>query len=63
MSHNLPAASPADVPPAREGRLLTVVALGAVLAPLNSTMIAVALPGIATDLGTGLAETGWLVTA
>jgi EmrB/QacA subfamily drug resistance transporter len=39
------------------------VALGAVLAPLNSTMIAVALPNIADDLGGGAAATGWLVTA
>ena len=63
MAHDPPAASSADVPPAREGLLLVVVALGAVLAPLNSTMIAVALPSITTDLGVGVAATGWLVTA
>lgn len=39
------------------------VALGAVLAPLNSTMIAVALPGIADEFGAGAATAGWLVTA
>lgn len=63
MAHDPPAASSADVPPAREGLLLVVVALGAVLAPLNSTMIAVALPSITTDLGVGVAATGSLVTA
>src|SRR3954451_23428064 len=46
-----------------EGALLLTVALGAVLAPLNSTMIAVALPAITTELGAGAAATGWLVTA
>ena len=42
--------------------LLLTVALGAVLAPLNSTMIAVALPAITLDLGAGAAATSWLVT-
>ncbi|MCC7369688.1 MAG: MFS transporter [Chloroflexi bacterium] len=46
-----------------ESLLLTTVALGAVLAPLNSTMIAVALPAITTELGAGAAATSWLVTA
>jgi len=63
MFQHPPAVPPADVPPAREGLLLAVVALGAVLAPLNSTMVAVALPSITTDLGAGVAATGWLVTA
>jgi EmrB/QacA subfamily drug resistance transporter len=39
------------------------VALGAVLAPLNSTMIAVALPGITDEFAAGAALAGWLVTA
>ncbi len=44
-------------------RLVTVtVALGTVLAPLNSTMIAVALPGIMDDFGTGVASATWLIT-
>jgi EmrB/QacA subfamily drug resistance transporter len=43
--------------------LLLTVALGAVLAPLNSTMIAVALPAITVELGAGAAATSWLVTA
>ena len=38
------------------------MALGAVLAPLNSTMIAVAVPGIDADLAGGAAATSWLVT-
>ena len=32
------------------------------LAPLNSTMIAVALPGISAEFGVGIRESGWLVT-
>jgi MFS family permease len=51
------------IAPSREGLLLATVALGAVLAPLNSTMIAVALPGITDDLVAGAAATSWLVTA
>jgi MFS family permease len=53
----------ADAAPPREGWLLVTVALGAVLAPLNSTMIAVALPAITDDLQAGAAATSWLVTA
>lgn len=48
---------------ASERLLLLTVALGAVLAPLNSTMIAVALPAITVDLGAGAAASSWLVTA
>ncbi|HZO30438.1 MAG TPA: MFS transporter [Chloroflexota bacterium] len=51
------------IAPVPEGLLVVTVALGAVLAPLNSTMIAVALPGIAEDLASGAAATSWLVTA
>ena len=43
--------------------LLTTVCLGGVLAPLNSTMLAVALPEIRSDFSVGLAEIGWLVSA
>lgn len=46
-----------------EGLLVTAVALGTVLAPLNSTMIAVALPSITADLTTDAAAASWLVTA
>ncbi len=45
----------------REGRLLGGVALVSMLAPLNSTMIAVALPHIAAEFRVGLGETAWLV--
>ena len=45
-----------------ERLLLLTVALGAVLAPLNSTMIAVALPAITLEFGAGAAATSWLVT-
>jgi len=43
--------------------LLTTVALGNVLAPLNSTMLAVALPEIRDDFHLSHAEIGWLVSA
>ena len=38
------------------------VALGTVLAPLNSTMIAVALPGIMDDFDIGVSSASWLIT-
>lgn len=44
-------------------RLLLLVSLGAVLAPLNSTMLAVALPAIRGDFGTSHAAVGWLVSS
>src|SRR5438093_1193556 len=42
--------------------ILVTAALATMLAPLNSTMIAVALPNVMGELGTGVAATGWLVT-
>ena len=42
--------------------LLLAIALGSTLAPINSTMIAVALPNIQTDLGVTVSQTAWLVT-
>ena len=48
-------------PPA-ERAVLATVALGALLAPLNSTMIAVALPRIVDDFDTTIGTAGWLVT-
>lgn len=43
--------------------LLLTVALGGILAPLNSTMLAVALPDLRDALGVGHAEIAWLVSA
>ena len=43
--------------------LLTTVCLGGVLAPLNSTMLAVALPEIREGFSVGHAEIAWLVSA
>jgi MFS family permease len=43
--------------------VLAAVALSGTLLPLNSTMLAVALPDIASGLGSGVAATTWLVTA
>src|SRR5713226_3203409 len=39
------------------------VAMGNLLVPLNSTMIVVALPQVARDLGVDVAETSWIVTS
>lgn len=39
-----------------------MVVLGSVLVPLNSTMIAVALPRLISDFHSSLSSTGWLVT-
>ncbi len=44
-----------------ELRILLTVALGMMLVPLNSTMIAVALPVVITALKVGVASAGWLV--
>jgi EmrB/QacA subfamily drug resistance transporter len=43
--------------------LLATVGLGSVFAPLNSTMLAVALPGIRDDFSVGIADIGWLISA
>ena len=45
-----------------ERALLVTVALGAILAPLNSTMIAVALPRIVEGFHSTIGTVGWLVT-
>ena len=42
--------------------LLVMVALSVALAPLNSTMIAIALPNIIQDLNANVTTAGWLVT-
>ena len=49
--------------PGHERAVLATVALGAILAPLNSTMIAVALPRIVDDFDTSVGTVGWLVTS
>ena len=43
--------------------VLAAVALSATLLPLNSTMLAVALPDIASGTGGGVAASSWLVTS
>jgi MFS family permease len=47
---------------ANDRAIVAAVALGVVLAPLNSTMIAVAIPAILRELDTGVAAAPWLVT-
>jgi len=45
------------------GWILVTIALTTMLAPLNSTMIGVALPQITRDFDVDLAQSGWLVIA
>ena len=51
----------ADAQPHVRG-VLVGIALGTLLAPLNSTMIAVALPRIVDDFDSSIGTVGWLVT-
>jgi EmrB/QacA subfamily drug resistance transporter len=46
-----------------EGMVLAPVALGTMLAPLNSTMIAVAIPSLLGDFDRSLAWGSWIVTS
>jgi EmrB/QacA subfamily drug resistance transporter len=61
----VPSASSPEVAPGAAGEraVLATVALAGLLVPLNSTMIAVALPRLASDLDASLAGVTWLVTA
>ena len=43
--------------------LLAAVGIGGVLAPINSTMLAVALPELRQDFGISHSEVGWLISA
>ena len=45
-----------------ERAVLVTAALGTMLMPLNSTMVAVALPNIVDDLDVSIASTAWLVS-
>lgn len=47
----------------RDRALLIAITLSSMLAPLNSTMIAVALPRLITELQTDVAHASWLVTS
>ena len=42
--------------------LLALASMGAIIAPLNSTMIAVALPDIRSDFALSHAAAGWLIS-
>ncbi|MGN6671806.1 MAG: MFS transporter, partial [Thermomicrobiales bacterium] len=59
----LPHTTPSHPAAAATMPAIIVVALGTMLAPLNSTMIAVALPWIGRDFGASVATTSWLVIA
>lgn len=59
-----PAVHPSDASGARLWAVtLLAIATGSALIPINSTMLAVALPSIMTDLRVGAATVSWLVTA
>ena len=49
--------------PRARGGILATVAMAAILAPLNSTMIAVAQPGIIREFNSSVGAVGWLVTS
>ena len=49
--------------PSKYGLLLLTVSLSSILAPLNSTMLAVALPELRDDFNVSHAEIAWLVSA
>ena len=51
-----------SIPGAQDRWLLPAIAIGTTLAPLNSTMIAVALPEIQNAFGVSITATSWLVT-
>lgn len=46
-----------------ERQIIATVALAGILAPLNSTMIVVALPSVADSFGVSTADAAWLLTA
>ena len=57
MSHQIPAPGPRAV-----RAILVSIALGGMLVPLNSSMIAVALPEIMKEFDASVSAAGWLVT-
>src|SRR5437763_1036108 len=59
-SDTAPAAATGGV---RFGLLLVTVSLGSIVAPLNSTMLAVALPEIRDGFGVGHTTVTWLISA
>ena len=56
-------ADPGPEERAEERRILLAVVIGACLAPLNSTMLLVALPEILDGFSAGLSSGGWLITS
>jgi EmrB/QacA subfamily drug resistance transporter len=63
MAIQAASASSANEAAAGELGVMVTVALATMLAPLNSTMIAVALPQVIREFGVDVAAAGWLVTA
>lgn len=49
--------------PPHEGMVLLVLVVGTFLAPLDSSIVNIALPAIAEDFGAGLGALGWVATA
>ena len=61
--NNEATATPAQDSKKRSERMVVVTAaLATMLVPLNSTMLAVALPSIIEEFDVGLATSGWLIT-
>jgi len=54
--------SPSSAAAPSERAILTIVALSSMLVPLNSTMVAVALPELMGEFDVDLGAAGWLVT-
>lgn len=63
IAASAPVAAETGAQPSGERAVIVAVTLGTMLAPLNSTMIAVALPRIIVDFQISVATAGWLVTA
>lgn len=50
-------------PPVRENAVLIVLVIGTFLAPLDSSIVNIALPAVASQFGRSLAEVSWVTTA
>jgi DHA2 family methylenomycin A resistance protein-like MFS transporter len=59
----VPPAATAALAPARAGRILATVTAAQVLSVASATVVAVALPALARDLGAGGAEQQWVIDA
>lgn len=66
MESSLPEHRPAVGPKPRlpsSNAILAVLMVGTFLAPLDSSIVNIALPGIATDLGVTITAVSWVASA